>query len=190
VKKSASPRKRRSPRTYSEGQLAGLRASASARKQETVERLYTAIESLKEKKQAITAQSIYAECGLHYSSYVRNEAAIAIFRANSTHLTQKKKQTKRKRKAGADALLSPALRDPYLNYKKPQLVVRLREAQQRMLDLEQQQAKLVDAYLQRETRVVELEAKLAELEPYRNFIEQMRLRVRHEEHGHDASHSS
>ncbi len=143
-----------------------------------------------EKKQAITAQSIYAECGLHYSSYVRNEAAIAIFRAHSTHLTQKKKQTKRKRKAGADALLSPALRDPYLNYKKPQLVVRLREAQQRMLDLEQQQAKLVDAYLQRETRVVELEAKLAELEPYRNFIEQMRLRVRHEEHGHDASHSS
>jgi hypothetical protein len=29
---------------------------------------------------------------------------------------------------------------------------------------------------------VELEAKLAELEPYRNFVEQVRLRVRQEEH--------
>jgi RNase adaptor protein for sRNA GlmZ degradation len=58
MKKRASSRR---PRTYSEQQLTGLRASTSARKQETVERLRAAIESLKSKKQAITAQTIYAE---------------------------------------------------------------------------------------------------------------------------------
>ncbi len=74
----------RSPRSYSEEQLAGLHASTTARKQGTIERLRAAIASLKEKKQDITAQSIYAECGLHYSSYVRNEEAIALFRTSST----------------------------------------------------------------------------------------------------------
>jgi hypothetical protein len=186
MKKRASARH---PRTYSEQQLTGLRASTSARKQETVERLCAAIESLKSKKQAITAQTIYAECGLHYASLLRNPEALALFRANSTHLTQKKKPTKRKRNTNEEAVSSPPSRDPYLNYKKPQLVARLREAQQRILDLEQQQATLADACLQRDRRVVELEAKLAELEPYRAFVEQVRLRVQQEEHGNDASHS-
>ncbi len=36
--------------------------------------------------------------------------------------------------------------------------------------------------LQRNRRIVELEAKLAELEPYRSFVEQVRQRIRHEEH--------
>ncbi len=36
---------------------------------------------------------------------------------------------------------------------------------------------LADAYLQRAARVVELEAKLAEREPYRSFVEQVRQRV-------------
>jgi hypothetical protein len=76
-------KKRVSLRTYSEQQLTGLRTSTSARKQETVERLHAAIASLREKKQHITAQSIYAECGLHYSTYVRNEDAIALFRVFS-----------------------------------------------------------------------------------------------------------
>ncbi|QBD77347.1 hypothetical protein EPA93_15640 [Ktedonosporobacter rubrisoli] len=63
----------------------GLRASTTARKQETIERLRAANASLNEKKQDITAQSVYAECGLHYSSYVHNEDAIALFRASSTN---------------------------------------------------------------------------------------------------------
>ncbi len=111
---------------HSEKQLVGLRASTSARKQETVERLRATIASLKEKKQDITTQSIYAECGLHYSSYIRNEEAIALFQANSTHLVEKKKQTKRKRATGD--VSAPVLRDFLMNYKKPQLVMRLREA--------------------------------------------------------------
>jgi hypothetical protein len=186
MKKRASSRH---PHLYSEQQLTGLHASTSARKQETVERLSAAIESLKSKQQAITAQTIYAESGLHYASLLRNPEAIALFRANSTHLTQKKKQTKRKRPTDADAVSSPS-RDPYLNYKKPQLVARLREAQQRIVELEHQLATLAEACVQRDGRVVELEAKLTELEPYRTFVEQVRLRVRREEYGGDASPSS
>jgi hypothetical protein len=102
---------------------------------------------------------------LHYASYVRNAEAMALFRANSTRLTQKKKRTKRKRQTGEDAVSSPPPRDPYLNYKKPLLVLWLRKAELRIQDLEQQQAKLVDACLQRDARVVELEAKLGALQP-------------------------
>jgi len=186
MKKRASSRRPSSLHTYPEEQLAGLRASTSARKQETVDRLRTAIEALKNKKQAITAQSIYAESGLHYSSYVRNEEAIALFRANSTHLNQQKKRTKQKR--GIQGAAAPSSRDPLLNYKKPQWVMRLREAQQQIQELQQQLETLADACLQRDARVVEVEAKLAELEPYRNFVEQVRQRVRQEEHGNEASH--
>ncbi len=182
MKKRVSSHRRPDRRTYSEQQLTGLRASTSARKQETVERLRTAIESLKSKKQAITAQNIYAESGLHYSSYIRNVEAITLFRANSTHLSEQKKRTRRKRNTGEVATLLPPSRDSLLNYKKPQLVTRLREAELQIQDLERQLATLADACLQRDARVVELETKLAELEPYRSFVEQIRLRVQQEEY--------
>src|SRR2546423_15539220 len=84
------------PHTYSEAQLSGLRTSTSARKQATVERLRTAIEALTAKKQAITVQSIYEECGLRYAAIHRNPEALALFRANSTHLQEQKQGTKRK----------------------------------------------------------------------------------------------
>lgn len=157
------------------------------RKQETVERLRTAIASLREKKQDIAAQTIYAECGLHYSSYVRNEEAITLFRANSAHLIKQRQRTKRKRGKREDPSVSLSPRDPLLNYKKPQLARRLRETQQQMQELQQQLAVLADACLQRDARVVELEARLAELEPYRSFVEQARVRIRREEHDQDTS---
>ena len=186
MRKRSSQQRTRSSQTYSEKQLAGLRESTTARKQETVQRLRAAIASLKEKKQDITAQSIYAECGLHYSSYLRNVEAIALFRANSTHLMKQKKRTKRRRGGDEDApsLLSP--RDPFLNYKKPQLARRLRETQQQMQELQQQLAVLAHACLQRDAQIVELEAKLAELEPYRDFVEQVRQCVRREEYDNDS----
>lgn len=187
MKKKASTRSQRSIHTHSEEQLAGLRASTSARRQQTLQRLQTAIESLQTKKQAITAQSIYAECGLHYASLRRNPEALALFRATSTHLTQQKRRTKRKVPDAARSL--PPSRDPLLNYHKPQLVTRLRNAQQHIQDLERQLTTLADVCLQRDVQVAELEAKLAELEPYRTFVEQIRQRVRHEEYS-DASSSS
>ncbi|HEU5382929.1 MAG TPA: hypothetical protein VFV38_46570 [Ktedonobacteraceae bacterium] len=180
MKRKANPRRVRSAHTYSAEQPAGLHTSTTARKQETVERLRVAIASLKEKKQDITAQTIYAESGLHYSSYVRNEEAIALFRINSTHLIEQQKRIKRKRKTGGD--VSPKPRDPLMSYKKPQLVLRLRETQQQLQQMSQQLAVLANTCLQRDMRVAELEAKLAELEPYRNFVEQIRLRIQHEEH--------
>jgi hypothetical protein len=182
MKRKSSPYRSGKTHAYSEQQLAGLRTSTLARKQETVERLCTAIESLKAKKLPISTQSIYEECGLHYTSYARNPEALAIFQENSTHLAQQRKQVKRREKSSEAA--SPILtRDPFLNYKKPQLVTRLRDAQQRIQELEQQHVNLVEACLERDARLTELEAKLAELEPYRDFVEQVRMRVRKEEYG-------
>jgi len=166
--------------TISAAQLAGLRTSTTARKKATVERLQAAIEALKAKKRAITVQSIYEECGLHYAAIHRNPEALALFRANSTHLTAKKKRTRRKDKTNDPG--TPVPRDPLLNYNKPQLVARLRVAQQQLQDLERQLATLAETCLRRDTQMALLEAKLAELEPYRNFVEQVRQRVRQEEH--------
>ncbi len=179
MKEKTKARKRPAPRTYADAQLTGLKVSTDARRQTTVLRLRNAIDALNTKKQAITVQSIYEECGLRYAAIYRNPEALALFRANSTHLTAKKKRTRHKYNSH-EGILSP--RDPLLNYKKPQLVVRLREAQQQIQDLERQLATLADTYLQRDAQMAVLEAKLAELEPYRNFVEQVRQRMRQEEH--------
>src|SRR5258708_25626857 len=128
MKRKTNAHKRYPPRTPSEGQLAALRQSTTARKQATIERLRTAMEALKTRRQNITVQTIYDECGLRYAAIHRNPEALALFRANSTHLVVEKKRRKRKPLVDEEAL--PASRDPLLNYKKLQLVTRLRLAQQ------------------------------------------------------------
>jgi len=105
---------------------------------------------------------------------------LALFRANSTHLTAKKKRIRRKGNTNDEGTPSP--RDPLLSYNKPQLVARLRVAQQQLQDLERQLATLAEISLQRDAKMAALEVKLAELEPYRNFVEQVRQCVRQEEH--------
>ncbi len=114
-------------------------------------------------------------------SYVCNEEAISLFRANSTHLNEQKKRTRRKQRTPDETIAPPPSLDPFLNYKKLQLVTRLRNAQQHIQDLERQLTTLADACLRRDALVVQLQTKLAELEPYQSFVEQMRLRVRQEE---------
>jgi hypothetical protein len=180
MKRKAKSGKPRASRITSEAQLSGLKASTTARRQATVERLQAAIDTLNAKKQSITVQTIYDVCGLRYAAIHRNQEALALFRASSTHLTAKKKRIRRKGNTNGDG--APAPRDPLLNYNKPQLVARLRVAQQQLQDLERQLATLADACLQRVAQMAALEAKLAELEPYRNFVEQVRQRVRQEEH--------
>jgi len=180
MKPKTKRRAPRLPRTYSEAQLAGIKQSTAARRLATIERLRAAIEALKAKKQEISVQTIYDECGLRYAAIHRNPEALALFRANSTHLVAAKKQ--RKRKSHADEEATPAPRDPLLNYKKPQLVARLRLAQQQLQEVQQQQSVLVEARLKQEARIAELEAKLAELEPYRTFVEQIRKKIRQEEY--------
>ena len=74
-------------------------------------------------------------------------------------------------------------RDSLLSYKKPQLVARLRAAQELLLKGQQQLAVQAEVAIQREARIAELEARLAELEPYRLFVEQMRSQMQREERG-------
>jgi hypothetical protein len=92
-----------------------------------------------------------------------------------------KKQNRRKSREDSES--SPAPRDPLLSYKKPQLVARLRSAQQQLLGVQRQQLALVEARLQQEVRIAELEVKLAVLEPYRTFVMQMRAQMQREENG-------
>jgi hypothetical protein len=143
--------------------------------------LRIAIASLEEKKQEISVQTIFDECGLRYAAIHRNPEALALFRANSTSLVAKKQRKRRKSAMSGEGTIAP--RDPLLAYKKPQLVERLRSAQQQLREAQQQLAVGVDASMKREARIAELEAKLAELEPYRSFVEQMRIQMHREEQG-------
>ncbi len=177
VKRKANAKK---PRVHSEAQLSGLRTSTSMRRQATVERLRTAIETLHAKKQAVTVQSVYEESGLRYAAIYRNPEALELFREHSAYLQEQKQRTRHKQKAPN---VSPLPRDPLLHYKKPQLVVRLRAVQKQLQAVEQQQSNLAATCLERDARIAELEVKLAELEPYRAFVEQVRSRVRQEEYG-------
>jgi len=177
-KTRSKSRKRRVP---SEAQLAALYASTTVRRQMTVERLRVAIDTLKAKKQAITVQSIYEECGLRYAAIHRNPEALELFRANSTHLIASRKP--RKRKPHFSEGTPSTSRDPLLNYKKPQLVTRLYSVQQQLLEAQQQQMTVIEAALKQEAKIAELEAKLATLEPYSTFMEQMRAQVQREEQG-------
>ncbi len=181
MKLKTKRRSPRLPRTCSEAQLAGIKQSTTARRLATVERLRTAIDALKVKKQAISVQTIYNECGLRYAAIHRNPEALALFRANSTHLVATKKRSRRKQHADEEA--TPAPRDPLLSYKKPQLVARLHSAQQQLLEVQQQQAAMVEFRLKQEAKIAELEAKLATLEPYRTFVEQVRRDMQSKEHG-------
>jgi hypothetical protein len=181
MKQKTSTRKRRAPRDPSQAQLAALRQSTTARKQATVERLRTAIASLKAKKREISVQTIFEECGLRYAAIHRNPEALALFRANSSSLIAKKKRTRRRSTTNDEEMIAP--RDPLLAYKKPQLVERVRIAQQQLLEMQQQLAVQVEAGIKREATIAELEARLAELEPYRTFVEQMRTQMQREERG-------
>src|SRR5437588_9749139 len=107
MKPKARRRSPRLPRTYSEAQLAGIKQSTTARRLATVERLQTAIDALKEKKREISVQTIYDECGLRYAAIHRNPEALALFRANSTHLVAAKKQRKRKSREDSEATSAP-----------------------------------------------------------------------------------
>jgi hypothetical protein len=106
---------------------------------------------------------------------------LTLFRTNSTHLVAAKKQNRWKSRANEESTPAPPV--PLLSYKKPQLVVRLLSAQQQILEAQQQQAILVEARLKQEVRIAELEAKLAMLEPYRTFVEQVRRDMQREEQG-------
>src|SRR5258708_35276537 len=94
MKPETKRRSPRLPRTYSEAQLAGIKQSTTVRRLATVERLQMAIDALKAKQQDVSVQSIYDEGGLRYAAIHRNPEALALFRANSTHIFVAKAQCK------------------------------------------------------------------------------------------------
>src|SRR5712692_9719096 len=124
MKRKTRAKKTRASRPPSEAQLRALRTSTAARRQTTIERLRSAIDALTTKKAKITVQAIYEECGLRYAAIHRNLEALALFHAHITHLVAQRKRKRRKRTTAGEE--TPASREPLLNYKKPQLVQRLR----------------------------------------------------------------
>jgi len=153
---------------YAEQQLAGLREHTQAQKQNTVNRLATAIASLTAQHKPISARTIYEECGLEYASIRRNPEGLLLYQQHSTFLKQKRKRAK------ASQPDVPAPRDPLLAHKKSDLVVRLLVSQAKRKEWETQYASILQDYVQKDVKIAELEAELAR---HRQYVEGLRLTI-------------
>ena len=159
--------------SYTEQQLTGLREHTQAQKQNTVNRLATAIASLTEQHKPISARTIYEECGLEYASIRRNPEALLLYQQHSTFLKRKRKRAKT---LYPD---TPSPRDSLMAYKKIDLVARLRKEQAHQNELQTQYATLLQDYVQRDVKIAELEAELAR---YREYFEKLRMTIQQQEH--------
>src|SRR5579875_237898 len=157
---------------YSEQQLAGLRNHAQAQKQSTVSRLEAAIASLTAQHKPVSARTIREECGLEYASLRRNPEALLLYQQHSTFLKQKRKR------ARASFSNAPARREPLLAYKKIDLVIRVRKAEE-LLKAQEQHSQLLQDYAQKDIKIAELEAELAR---HRQYLEGLRLTIQRQEH--------
>jgi hypothetical protein len=157
----------------SEQQLAGLRTYTQAQKQNTVERLRSAIISLQAQHKLISARTIREECDLEYASIRRNAEALLLYQQHSTFLKQRRKRAK------ASQPDTPTPRDPLLAYKKIDLATRVRKAEERLKTQETQHATLLQDYVQKDIKIAELEAELAR---HRQYLEGLRLTIQRQEH--------
>jgi hypothetical protein len=158
----------------SEQQLAGLRAHAQTQKQNTVDRLRSAIASLQAQNKPISARTIYEECSLSYASIRRNPEALLLYQQHSTFLKRERKRTR----TTCPDTITPC--DPLLAYKKTHLAVMLREERTRRQEAEKQQVHLLEEYVQKDVKIAQLEAELAQ---YRSYLERLRIQVQQQEHG-------
>ena len=158
---------------YSEQQLTGLRDHAQAQKQNTLNRLKAAITSLTAQHKPISDRTIREECGLEYASLRRNPEALLLYQQHSTFLKQKRKRTR----ASQPDIPSP--RDPLLAYKKADLAARVRKAEELLKAREKQHDTLLQDYVQKDIKIVELEAELAK---HRQYLEGLRLTMQRQEH--------
>ncbi len=169
-KRRQTPRPRAS---YTEQQLAGLHEHAQAQKQSTVDRLRIAITTLTAQHKPISARTIYEECGLAYAALRRNPEALLLYQQHSTFL---KRERKRAKAPHPDV---PALRDPLLAYKKADLAARVRKGEELLKSREEQYATLLQDYVQKDVKIAELEAELAQ---HRRYLEGLRLTIQRQEH--------
>jgi len=159
---------------YPDHRVAPLRDHAAAARQETVARLEQALADLAAQPTPIppTAQAIYAISGLHYQVIRRNPDAYRLFQQASPGLAKQRarKAHRRRRLTTGDGPRRP---DPWTNETRSQLAVRVREANQRIAELD---ARLADAgrrYQEQEAAYktlaldrVALDLRLAELEAH------------------------
>lgn len=171
--------KLRSPRTskqqtYTRQRLAGLDAYTTAQRRETVDRLTAAIKSLKVKKLPISIKTIREECGLEYNSIKRNPEAHLLYQRHSTFLKNKRQLMKLPQPT------APTPHDPFMSYKKSQLVIRLREEMQRRQEGEAQYTRLLEEFVQKDITIAKLQAKIAE---YEEYLGRLRIEIQRAEHG-------
>jgi hypothetical protein len=96
-----------------------------------------------------------------------------LYQQHSTFLKQQRKRTKTSQPD------TPKPRDPLLAYKKADLVVRVRRAEELLKTREQQHATLLQDYVQKDIKIAELEAELAR---HRQYLEGLRLSMQRQEH--------
>ena len=173
----------------SHDRYAHLRENATVQKQATVTRLTQAIAELEAEKRQVNTFTIKEVSGLDYMAYYRNPEALALFRTHSTHLREKREQEQAKRrqskrkqtKEGGDlhqVKIEP--RDPLFNYKKPELVAKLRAAYAEREQIEQSYGTLLQEHMQCGLTIAKLEAQIAE---FNTFMKQFRSALNNEEHG-------
>ena len=160
--------------TYTRHRLSGLDAYTTAQKRATVDRLTAAITSLKAKKLPISIKTIREECGLEYNSIKRNPEAHLLYQRHSTFLKSKRQQMKLPQPT------SSTPHDPFMSYKKSQLVIRLREKMQGRQEVEAQYTKLLEEFVQKDIIIAKLQAKIAE---YEEYLGRLRIEIQREEHG-------
>lgn len=174
--------------TSAQDRYAHLRANATVQKQATVERLRKAIADLESQKRPVNTFTIKEASGLDYMAYYRNPEALALFRTHSTHLREKREQERAKRGRARqkqtrkdDNLhqVKVTSRDPLLNYKKPELVVKLRAAHAEREQIERSYGTLLQEHMQCGLTIARLEAQVAE---FNTFMQQFRSALNKEEH--------
>jgi hypothetical protein len=176
-------------RSSGEEAYAHLRANAASQKQRTVVRLSRAIATLEAEGRPVNTFTIKEVSGLDYMAYYRNAEALALFRAHSTHLRNEREKERAKRRRSrhkqsqqeeADHEVQVEPRDRLLNYKKPELVAKLRAAQAEREQMEQRYRALLQEHMQCGLTITRLEAQLAE---HLAFLDRFRSSLKQEEHG-------
>lgn len=183
----------------SDDRYAHLRANAAAQRIATVDKLKRAIVALEADGRPVNTFTIKQVSGLDYMAYYRNAEALALFRTHSTHLRREreKQQAKRHQPKQKDSKHDESLhkvpvqhRDRLLNYKKPELVAKLRAAYDEheqikqhlhaeYLELERRFHALLLEHMKCGITIAKLEAQQAELQMY---MEGFRSSLRQEEH--------
>ncbi len=178
---------------------AHLRANAASQRQLTIDRLTLAIATLEADQRPVNTFTIKEISGMDYMTYYRNPEALALFRTHSTHLREErvKKQKRRGSKKSStkqdESLhhVKVEVRDPLLNYKKPELVVKLRaaqteceqvkeQAQAGRVELEQCYSTLLQEHMQCSVTIAKLQAQQAE---FQAFLQRFRSALKDEEYG-------